>query len=323
MTTSRSPPTLETLPPELLDRVLESLLEDAREVKYLGRGSWSDAAVLDFFNLSRTSARLRTHFWPAFLAQTTFVLQNWRLYSSAQLQALLSLTSDPGRSIKKVAFHKTKYYIDVEIKNNKLKRCTVEFRSPSGWPHRANEPASQHLRIAIVRYALEDGRMDWPLVLQFTCHITPLVGTSLNLEDGILLPNGRILPARSNTFASMIGRGPRIPLEESLQSLERELDHYGIEKSEHPPDCVGDCFQDYMEQSAVETLLLSAQFLQCMSVKGSEHFPDLRGAKLLEYNSETRQKLLIALSRQLSQHTLAEVLEQAEATETAAKSAEN
>jgi hypothetical protein len=228
MATSRSPPTLKTLPPELLDRVLESLLEDAKEVKYLGRGSWSDATVLDLFNLSRTSARLRTHFWTAFLAQTTFVLHNWRLYPSAQLQALLSLTLDPGRSTKKVAFHTAKYYIDVEIKNDKLKKCTFEFRSPNGWPHRANELASQHLRIAIVNHALEDGRMNWPLVLQFTCRIMPLVDTSLNLEDGMLLPNGRVLPARSNTFASMIGRGGRIPLEENLQSLERELDNCGI-----------------------------------------------------------------------------------------------
>jgi hypothetical protein len=78
-----------------------------------------------------------------------------------------------------------------------------------------------------------------------------------------------------------------------------------------------------MEQSAVETLLLSAQFLQCIGAKGSEHFPDLRGEKLLEYNSETRRKSLATLCRQLSQHTLAEVLEEAEAKEAAAKSAEN
>ena len=71
MTPSRFPPTLETLAPELLDKVLKHLLEDAKEVEYLGRGSWSDAAVLDFFHLSRTSARLRSQFWTAFLAQTT------------------------------------------------------------------------------------------------------------------------------------------------------------------------------------------------------------------------------------------------------------
>ena len=71
MTPSRFPPTLETLAPELLDKVLKHLLEDAEEVEYLGRGSWIHAAVLDFFHLSRTSARLRSQFWTAFLAQTT------------------------------------------------------------------------------------------------------------------------------------------------------------------------------------------------------------------------------------------------------------
>lgn len=73
---------------------------------------------------------------------------------------------------------------------------------------------------------------------------------------------------------------------------------------------MGDCFQGYMEESAVETLLLSAQFLQCVCVKGSELFPDLRGAKLLEYNSEMRRKSLIQLCRQLSQALLAEVFEE-------------
>ena len=128
MTPSRFPPTLETLAPELLDKVLKHLLEDAEEVEYLGRGSWSDAAVLDFFHLSRTSARLRSQFWTAFLAQTTFVLRGWRLYPSAQLKALLSLAPDPGRSIKKVAFSTTKFYINVEVNNdNKLQKCSSDI----------------------------------------------------------------------------------------------------------------------------------------------------------------------------------------------------
>lgn len=83
MATSRCPPTLETLAPELLDKILKHLLEDANKVEYLGRGDWSDAAALDFFHLSRTSARLRSQFWIAFLAQTPFVLRGWRLYPSA------------------------------------------------------------------------------------------------------------------------------------------------------------------------------------------------------------------------------------------------
>lgn len=66
-----------------------------------------------------------------------------------------------------------------------------------------------------------------------------------------------------------------------------------------------------MEVSAVETLLLSAQFLQRVGVEGSEHFLDLRGAKVLEYNSEARRKSLIALCGQLSQPLLAEIVEEA------------
>jgi hypothetical protein len=75
MTTPRSSPTLITLAPELLDQVLDHLLEGGKEMKYSGRGSWSDAAVPDFFKLSRTSARLRSYFWPAFFTRTTLVIQ--------------------------------------------------------------------------------------------------------------------------------------------------------------------------------------------------------------------------------------------------------
>lgn len=52
MPASGSPPNLKPLAPELLDQVLDHLLEGAKEVEYLGRGSWSDTTVLDFFNLS-------------------------------------------------------------------------------------------------------------------------------------------------------------------------------------------------------------------------------------------------------------------------------
>lgn len=322
VTISRSSPTLETLAPELLDNVLKYLLEDAKEVQYLGPGrwfNWSDSSVLDFFHLSRISARLRSHFWPAFLAQTTFVLRGWTLYSSAQLKALLSLAPDPERSIKKVGFWTTKFYIDVEVGNNELKECTVHFRHQNGGPHRANEAASQHLQIAIIKHALKDGRINWPLVLQLTCRIIPLVDTSFRPEEGIICPNGEVVyPA--NRYLAVIGQGPKIPLEESVKSFKRELDNYGIEKSKHSLQCVGDCFQDYMEQSRVETLLVSAQFLQRVGVEGSEHFPDLRGEKVLEYNTETRRKSLIALCRQLSQPRLAEILE-AEAKEADEKSA--
>lgn len=134
------------------------------------------------------------------------------------------------------------------------------------------------------------------------------------------MPSGRVIYPE-NPASTVVGQGPKITLEESVESFKRELDNYRIGKSEHVPHCVGDCFQDYTEQSAVETLLLSAQFLQRVGVEGSEHFPDLRGAKVLEYNSETRRKSLIALCGQLSQPLLAEVLEEAEAKEAAEKNA--
>lgn len=74
-----------------------------------------------------------------------------------------------------------------------------------------------------------------------------------------------------------------------------------------------------MEESAVETLLLSAQFLQCVGVKGSELFPDLRGTRILDYNSESQRKTLAELCKHMSQPLLAKVLEEAEAKEATAK----
>lgn len=40
---------------------------------------------------------------------------------------------------------------------------------------------------------MKDGTIDWPLVLQLTCRIIPLVDTLWRPEEGIILPSGKII----------------------------------------------------------------------------------------------------------------------------------
>jgi hypothetical protein len=114
------------------------------------------------------------------------------------------------------------------VKDDRLETCTVHFRRRITYlPHDADESASQNLRSAILERASIDGEMNCPLLLQLTRRITPLVDTSPEVNF-MVLPGGTVLLERNPASDSVAtcDPGPRIPLEESLESLERELVQY-------------------------------------------------------------------------------------------------
>lgn len=214
------PPSLATFPTELIDHIL-SFLTEQDYFRVLARRPVEDFYGNPRFNFARTSRRLRAIAWPTWLATTKFIINSTSAEPrySRQIESLRMLTPDPGKCIKHMHFQwDCCCKVSIAMKGDSLEFCKVWidfFRLSSAHQQQINDHASDCLGLAIAKYALREGSMDWAVALQLACRLQTLV---------------------------VHFHPVKIALKALEDCLAEELDLFGRGSLvDHPAQCIGDC----------------------------------------------------------------------------------
>lgn len=173
-------PNLDTLPAELIDHILLYLSEQDY-FRVLARKPLEEYFGNPRFNLARTSRRLRAMVWPTWLATTKFIITSTSAEPrySRQVESLKALTPEPERRVRHMHFQwPCCCKVSIAMKGPKLDFVKVWidfFRLESKHQQQINDHASDCLSLAVAKYAISDGIVDWAVALQLACRLQTLI----------------------------------------------------------------------------------------------------------------------------------------------------